>query len=1102
MSERLRALRRQLEAAAADRRPAIVGELIRCELARVLGLASPEAVAGGALRELGVTAALAVELSEGLSRALQHPVVAGAVLEASSAAALTARLVGELAAARDAPAAAPPAAVRGAVTDGDAVAIVAMACRYPGGIATPEALWQLVERGGDAITRMPARSGWDVEAMYDPDPDAPGKSVTREGGLLGDAGLFDPTFFGVSPREAERLDPQQRLLLETAWEALERAAIVPATLERSLTGVYAGVMYNDYGWDRFVAAPAQLDGHIGVGSYGSTATGRISYTLGLQGPAITIDTACSSSLVAIHLAIQALRQGEIDLALAGGVAVMGTPATFIEWSRQRGLAPDGRCKSFSDDADGVGFSEGCGMLVLQRVADARRHGRRVLAVVRGSAVNQDGRSWRLTAPNAQAQERVIRQALASAGIEARDVDAVEAHGTGTLRGDPVEVSALQATYGAAHTAEAPLYLGSLKSNLGHTQAAAGVAGIIKMVLALEREALPPSRYADRPSRRVDWSDRRVQLLDAAVAWPRRADRVRRAGVSSFGLSGTNAHLIIEEPAPAPARIGEPRVAAAVGAAIPLVISGIGDAALRANAGRLADHLRARPALAVLDVAYSLATTRTAFARRAALIAAPDAPRDQLIGRLAALAAGGAPGDAVLPADHARGKLVVLFTGQGSQRAAMGRALAAADAGFRRHLEAVAAALDRHLARPVLEIVSAGDGALDRTEHAQPALFALEVALFRRLAELGVTADLLLGHSVGELAAAHVAGVLALDDAARLVAARGRLMQACRGDGAMVSIAASEAELAPHVPAGATIAGLNGPRQTVVSGDAGAVEALARQFEHQGRKVRRLVVSHAFHSPHMDGMLDAFERVAADCAFHPPNIPIVSNVTGRLATADELCSPAYWARHVRSPVRFLDGIQAALADGATAFVECGPDAVLCGMASACLPEGRAATFAPALRRTGAEPAAFAAALAAVHVAGHAVAWRDAFAGTGARVVDLPTYGFQREHYWLDAPAPAMPAASGALGAGGDRPLWDAIDAGDAGRVASLLALPDELRGGVDPLLDHIAAWRQTRQADAQVADWLYDETWQPAAAPAADAARLDGTWLVVHPAAAA
>ncbi|TMQ10223.1 MAG: acyltransferase domain-containing protein [Deltaproteobacteria bacterium] len=885
----MRTLRRQLEAATADQRPAIVGELVRCELARVLSR-PPEAIAGGALREMGVTAALAIDLAEGLSRALQHPVVPVALLETPGVDALIARLVGELAEARDRHAG--PVLPRG---DDEPIAIVGMACRYPAGIATPEALWRLVQRGGDAITRMPARSGWDIEAMYDPDPDAPGKSVTREGGLLEDAGLFDATFFGVSPREAERLDPQQRLLLETAWEALERAAIVPARLERSLTGVYAGVMYNDYGWDRFIASPAQLDGHIGVGSYASTATGRISYTLGLQGPAISLDTACSSSLVAIHLAMQALRHGEIDLALAGGVAVMGTPATFIEWSRQRGLAPDGRCKSFSDDADGVGFAEGCGILVLQRASDAARQGRRSHALLRGSAVNQDGRSWRLTAPNAQAQERVIRQALASGRLDAGDVDAVEAHGTGTLRGDPVEASALQATYGPAHTAEAPLYLGSLKSNLGHAQAAAGVAGVIKMVMALAHEELPPSRYADRPTRRVDWSDGRLRLLDAAVPWPRRADRARRAGVSSFGLSGTNAHLILEEPPAEP--VAEPAGAAtAVRAAIPILISGLTDKALRGNAARLAEHLRTQPGAPLLDIAYSLATTRTAFERRAALICAPDVPdagdaRHELVRRLVELAAGGQPGDAIVPAEHPRGKLVALFTGQGSQRVAMGQALCAADAAFARHLASVATALDRHLDASILDVIARGDGALDQTAYTQPALFALEVALFRRIEELGVTPDLLLGHSIGELAAAHVAGVLSLDDAAVLVAARGRLMQACPPGGAMASIAASEAEVGAHVTERVVIAGLNGPVQTVVSGDADAVEAVARRFEDRGRKVKRLRVSHAFHSPHMDGMLAAWggRRPPTSCA---------RRGTGRATCARRCASPT--ACRPRSP----------------------------------------------------------------------------------------------------------------------------------------------------------------------------------------------------------
>jgi pimaricinolide synthase PimS1 len=876
------------------------------------------------------------------------------------------------------------------------IAIVSMSCRFPGGVTTPEELWALLAGGVDAIAPFPTNRGWDLAALYDPDPEVAGTCYAREGGFLHDAEQFDPAFFGISPREALAIDPQQRLLLEAAWEALERAGIVPATLHGSPTGVFVGHMYNDHG-SRLVSPPADLEGYVGIGSTASVASGRVAYALGLEGPAISVDTACSSSLVALHLAVQALRQGECSLALAGGVSVMATPVSLVGFSRQRALSPDGRCKSFSADADGTGWAEGLGLVLLERLADAQKNGHPVLAVIRGSAVNQDGKSQGLTAPNGPAQERVIRQALDNARLGAGDVDAVEAHGTGTRLGDPIEAQALIATYGAARGADRPVWLGSLKSNLGHTQAAAGIGGVMKMVLAMQHGVLPRTLHADARSPHIDWSAGAVELLTEARPWAANG-HPRRAGVSSFGISGTNAHAILEE-APPPLAPPDDRVAAP---ALPVLLSGRTEAAVRAQAARLRVHLDAGPGLALVDVAAGLALHRTHFEQRAAF-AASDAA--SLRAGLAAVSEGRTPVTA------RAGGLAILFTGQGSQRPGMGQGLPAAFPVYRDALDAACERFDRLLERPLRAVLLAAEGSadaalLDQTAYTQPALFAVEVALYRLVESWGVRPDVLLGHSIGELVAAHVAGVLSLDDACTLVAARARLMQALPTGGAMVTLEATEAEVAPHLGAGASIAALNGPRSTVVSGDEDAVLAIAGHFAAAGRRTTRLRVSHAFHSPRMDGMLAAFAATARSLTFHAPRIPLISNVTGVRATDDELRSPAYWVRHVRDAVRFVDGMRSLEAAGATTFLELGPHGVLSALGEGALsePAQARAVFVPALRKDRLDAEAVVAAVGALHARGHAVDWSAFFAPYQPRPVPLPTYAFQRERFWLDAPRP--------------------------------------------------------------------------------------------------
>ncbi|MFD0363633.1 type I polyketide synthase [Nocardia sp. GCM10030253] len=975
------------------------------------------------------------------------------------------------------------------------IAIVGMACRFPGGVRSPEELWELIAAERTVVSEFPTDRGWRPASAHD----EPGMQTVGRGGFLDGMADFDAGFFGVSEREAGAMDPQQRLLLEVSWEAIERARIDPTTLRGTDTGVWAAVSdmtYSEWSpdWDGF-------DSYYVLGNQASLATGRINYVLGLEGPAVTVDTACSGALVALLQAVEALRGGGCSLAVTGGVTAMPLPSPFVTFSRQRALAPDGRCKPYAQSADGTAWSEGIGMFVVERLSDARRNGHQVLAVIRGGAINSDGASNGLTAPNGQAQQRVIRQALANSELSAADVDVVEGHGTGTPLGDPIEAHALLAAYGRHRDPERPVWLGSVKSNIGHTQSAAGAAGLMKVVLAMRRAVVPATLHVDRPSGHIDWATGGVRVAVESRPWPE-TGRPRRAGVSAFGFSGTNAHVLVEydpmgiysgEVGPNSGTEGE-RASRQVEQLplYPCVLSGRTAQALRDQAARLdtigpdlvpatgvngiqptggAGTLPAggvgihgtggagnQPSLdapaatvGVADIGFSLATTRTVFDYRAVLLASDY---QSLRASASAAAMGAVDGSVVVGTATPSRKLALLLPGQGSQRAGMGRQLYETFPVFRAAFDELCAAFGAHLDKPLRAVVFGADteAVLDRTEYTQPALFAVEVAIYRLLESWGLAPDFLLGHSIGELAAAHIGGVFSLTDAAAVVATRGRLMQQL-GPGAMLAVRATLDEVTESL-AGydgqLSVAASNGPNATVISGDPDAIAALAKQWRGRGRRTRRLRVERAFHSPHLDGVLDELAAVVAEAELRPSSIPLLSNVTGEPVVAAEICSPVYWVQQARRAVLFHDCMRYLIGAGVDTFIEIGPGDVLSGMSYESAGDGHCVSM-PTLGNGELEPRGLLRAAAGAWVRGIAMDWAAVFAESGARPVDLPTYAFQHrrywrgtQHYWCDGEVSAAP-----LHDGGSEPREPVVDGGSPNDApdhsaelrAQLAALPE-------------------------------------------------------------
>ncbi|MCB8908454.1 SDR family NAD(P)-dependent oxidoreductase, partial [Streptomyces sp. CB02980] len=1025
------ALVERLATATEAERDAALLETVRTEAASVLGHTGLDAIGPHrALRDVGFDSLTAVDLRNRLSAALGVRLPATVVFDYPTPRALAAFLKTEVWGGRPATDRAP----RPVAFSGEPIAIVGMSCRLPGGVHSAEDLWGLLSAQGETVSGFPADRGWDAGSLHQPDREGSNGVSARGGGFLHDAALFDPEFFGISPREARAMDPQQRLLLETAWEAFERAGIDPESLAGTPTGVFVGSNYQDYGAN-LSAVPEGTEGHLLTGGASSVLSGRIAYTFGLEGPAVTVDTACSSSLVGVHLATQALRLGECSLALAGGVAVMGSPGALLAFSKQGALSPDGRCRSFSADADGMGMAEGVGLLLLERLSDAVANGHRVLAVVRGSAVNQDGASNGLTAPNGPSQQRVIRQALANAQVDACEVDAVEAHGTGTTLGDPIEAQALLATYGQDRPEGRPLWLGSVKSNIGHTQAASGVTGVIKMVMALRHHSLPATLHADTPSSHVDWATGDVRLLTEPVPW-RAEGRPRRAGVSSFGVSGTNVHVILEEApaadvptteapaaaepttkAPAPdvptaeaPMAGAPQTPAPLGEGlVPWVVSGRGDGGLRGQAARLASFVRAQQAAGAVDrewiagVAAGLAG-RAALERRAVVVGADVG---ELLAGLDELVTDGRS----TPRRTTEPGVVFVFPGQGGQWIGMGRELLLSWPVFAERMAVCERALDPWVDWSLRAVLSGEERDwLGRVDVVQPVLWAVMVSLAEAWRAAGVTPDAVVGHSQGEIAAAVVAGRLTVEDGARVVALRSQALRQLAGHGAMASVSLDAAEAESYLPPSVTVAAVNAPGQIVVSGPPEEIAELCARLDGQGIRARQIEVDYASHHAQVEQIAGELRAGLEGLSSRGSETAMWSTVTGELV-ADEELDAGYWYRNMRQPVLFETAVRAAHAHGRGLFVEVGPHPVLGLALSTVLGDGDGdgdgrghgdgeERVLHTLRRDQPETAQLLSSLGAAWTAGLPVAWRELL--PAVEPVELPTYAFQRQRYWLDAP----------------------------------------------------------------------------------------------------
>ncbi|GAA2477717.1 hypothetical protein GCM10010276_12520 [Streptomyces longisporus] len=1105
------ALRHRLASVSGAERDRMLLDLVRVQVAAVLGHASADAIeAGRAFTDLGFDSLTAVDLRNRLRGETGLRLPATLVFDYPTPVSLAGLLCRELTG--DLPAAADPVGPMAAADE--PIAIVGMACRFPGGAADPGELWRLLASGGDAISTFPQDRGWKADELYDPDSERSGTSYTREGGFVRDVSAFDAAFFGISPREALAMDPQQRLLLETSWEAFEQAEIDPESLRGSRTGTFVGGYPSGY-VELSLENQTDLSGvasHLMTGNASSILSGRLSYTFGLEGPAVTIDTACSSSLVALHLAAQALRSGECSLALAGGITVMAGPGGFVAFSDARGLSADGRSKAFSSAADGMGMAEGVGMLVVERLSDARRNGHRVLAVVRGSAVNQDGASNGLTAPNGPSQQRVIRAALANAQLTPADVDVVEAHGTGTTLGDPIEAQALLATYGQDRPEDRPLWLGSVKSNFGHTQAAAGVAGLMKMVLALQHGELPRTLHVDEPSPHVDWAEGGVRLLTESVPWPA-GERVRRAGVSSFGISGTNAHVIIEE---APSEEAGSVESAAASGASPTVLgtaevgawslSGRTQEALAAQAGRLREWVTARPQLESADVAWSLVTTRSLFKHRAVVL---GGERAQLVTGLDSLALGASDVSVVSGAAPSDARTVFVFPGQGSQWLGMGCGLAEVSGVFAGRLAECERALAPFVEWSLMNVLAGVEGApgLEAADVVQPALWAVMVSLAAVWEAAGVVPDAVVGHSQGEIAAATVAGMLSLEDAARVVALRSRSLTVLAGAGGMLSVAASAEVVGERFGRWGerlSLAAVNGPAAVVVSGDPRALEELRAEFESEGVRARLVAVDYASHGPQVDRLEAEIREVLSGIVPRRGRVPMVSAMSGEVLSGEEL-DAGYWYDSLRNPVYFDRAVRVLAGQGHQVFIEVSPHPVLFGAVTDTLeevaqdsgPGAVPAAVCGTLRRDEDGALRLVTSLAEAWVQGASVDWTKVL--PAGRHVELPTYAFQRERYWPEGEA-ALPGADSKVGGAStgteaEERFWAAVEGGDVAHLADTLAVD-----GTRPfqeVLPALASWRRQEVERSVTAGWRYRMGWAHIEEP--DSRPLSGTWLLVAPA---